>query len=210
MGKYLNFLLSFSKKKHSLLFRIVSLLFGAILFLVIVPLILIKLAGIISAPIGINWPRPVETVIVFASVALGLIFLIWSVASQWFIGKGTPSPVAPTQRLIVVGPYRLCRNPLQLGVILYYLGLGTFLGSLTVGLVSFMIGLIIGSLYYRFVEEKELLIRFGDEYKKYRKETPFLIQGYNISGVYFSSLNSIKPVHFSSLDCTRHLILDRL
>jgi len=28
-----------------------------------------------------------------------------------------------------------------------------------------------------------------------------LIQGYNVSGVYFSSLNSIKPVHFSSLDC---------
>jgi len=174
-GKYLNLLLTFSQKKRSFLFRIVSLLFGAILFLVIVPLILINLTGIINAPIGINCPRPVETVIAFASVALGLIFLIWSVTSQWFIGKGTPTPVAPTQKLIIVGPYRLCRNPLQLGVILYYLGLGTFLGSLTVGLVVFMIGLIIGSLYHRFIEEKELLIRFGDEYKKYREETPFLI-----------------------------------
>lgn len=175
MGKYLDFLLAFSKKERSFLFRLVSLLLGAILFLGIAPLILINFAAILSMPIGIDWPRPVEILVVFVSTIVGLIFLIWSVVSQWLIGKGTPAPVAPTQTLIVVGPYKLCRNPIQLGVILYYLGLGTLWNSLTTGLICFLIALIIGSLYHRFVEEKELLLRFGDDYKKYRERTPFLI-----------------------------------
>jgi protein-S-isoprenylcysteine O-methyltransferase Ste14 len=30
-------------------------------------------------------------------------------------------------------------------------------------------------LYIRFIEEKELEIRFGDEYLAYKKRTPFII-----------------------------------
>ncbi len=75
----------------------------------------------------------------------------------------------------MAGPYALCRNPLQLGVILYYLGLGTYVGSLKIGLTMFFLGLILGSSYHKFVEEKELQLRFGEEYEEYRKKTPFLI-----------------------------------
>ena len=62
-----------------------------------------------------------------------------------------------------------------MGVILYYLGISSYLSSLTVGLSAFLIVLIIASCYHKFVEEKELMLRFGDEYKKYREKTPFLI-----------------------------------
>jgi protein-S-isoprenylcysteine O-methyltransferase Ste14 len=175
MGDYLNLLLEFSQKERSFLFRLVSLSLGAILFLVIVPLILINLAELLGRPIRIDWPRPAEIPVAFASTALGIIFVIWSIVSQWFIGKGTPAPAAPTQKLIVVGPYKLCRNPIQLGLVLYYLGIGTFWRSLTVGFTSFLTALVIGSFYHKFVEEKELLIRFGEEYRNYRERTPFLI-----------------------------------
>lgn len=49
------------------------------------------------------------------------------------------------------------------------------MGSYTIGIVSFVLGLIIGSAYHKFVEEKELHVRFGDRYLKYKKEVPFLI-----------------------------------
>ncbi len=173
--KYLEQFLKLSQKERSSLFRIILILLGAISFLVIVPFILITLGEILIKPIVITWPRCMEIVVAFSSTVLGLIFIVWSVVSQWIIGKGTPSPVVPTQRLVIVGPYRLCRNPIQLGVILYYLGIGSYFISLTVGLLVFLTVLIIASCYHKFVEEKELMLGFGDEYKKYKGKTPFLI-----------------------------------
>lgn len=62
-----------------------------------------------------------------------------------------------------------------MGVVLYYLGVGTLLESFTVGLLCFLLALVGGSLYHKFVEEKELLMRFGEKYKRYKEKTPFLI-----------------------------------
>jgi protein-S-isoprenylcysteine O-methyltransferase Ste14 len=174
MGKFIDLLLKFSQKRRSVFFRVIMLLSGGTVFLVIVPLVLAGLGRILSGIIGINLPRYVEVIISIVFTGSGLFFCAWTVASQWLVGKGTPVPIAPTQKLIVVGPYRLCRNPLQLGVVLYYLGIVTFLGSLTAGLFAFLAALIIGSLYHKFVEEKELLLRFGEDYKSYRTRTPFI------------------------------------
>jgi len=43
------------------------------------------------------------------------------------------------------------------------------------GLVMLTIGVILGTFYHKGVEEKELLLRFGDEYKEYQERTSFLI-----------------------------------
>ena len=40
--------------------------------------------------------------------------------------------------------------------------------------------MIIGSAYHKYIEEIELEIRFGDEYKQYKKNTPFIIPKYFI------------------------------
>lgn len=32
-----------------------------------------------------------------------------------------------------------------------------------------------GTCYHKFVEEKELLLRFGPEYEEYKARTPFLL-----------------------------------
>lgn len=174
-SRVLNLILTLSQEERSLPFRIVSILIGVTVFLLIIPWILITLAAIVSKPVGINWPRLLELSIASASITVGLFFLIWSVVCLWLIGKGTPAPVSPTQNLVIVGPYRLCRNPIHLGAVLYYLGVGTLLESFTVGLLCFVLALVGGSLYHKFVEEKELLMRFGEEYKKYKEKTPFLI-----------------------------------
>ncbi len=173
--KYLNTLLGFARKKPSLFHRIVALSLGSILFLFIVPWVLLVLGKNLSTNIAIDCPRTLEVIVSIVFIVLGLIVLLWSVVSQWSVGRGTPAPIAPTQILIVAGPFKLCRNPIQLGSMLYYLGVGTFFDSLCTGLICFFITFVFGSLYHKFVEEKELLLRFGDDYRKYREETPFLI-----------------------------------
>jgi protein-S-isoprenylcysteine O-methyltransferase Ste14 len=47
------------------------------------------------------------------------------------IGQGTPAPMMPTRRLLVTGPYHLCRNPMVLGTIIAYLGVVVLTGSLS-------------------------------------------------------------------------------
>ena len=111
----------------------------------------------------------------FAAICLGLLIVAWSTLTQAKIGRGTPVPVVPTQKLIVSGPYKLCRNPIQLGAMLYYLGIGIFFGSVKIGMVMLLLSFILGTCYHKFVEEKELLLRFGREYEEYKARTPFLL-----------------------------------
>jgi protein-S-isoprenylcysteine O-methyltransferase Ste14 len=75
----------------------------------------------------------------------------------------------------VSGPYKFCRNPMILGAMLYYLGMGTYFGSLRIGIVMFLLSLIVGSCYIKLIEEKELQLKFGADYEEYKKNKPFLI-----------------------------------
>jgi protein-S-isoprenylcysteine O-methyltransferase Ste14 len=70
--------------------------------------------------------RSAELIIAAIAAFKGLYFLIWATITQWKNGSGTPAPNAPTQSLITAGPYKICRNPIQLGATLYYLSFGTF------------------------------------------------------------------------------------
>ncbi len=79
-----------------------------------------------------------------------------------------------TQTLIVQRPYSYCRNPMALGTILLYLGVAVTIGSISaVGLV--LIGAAALLAYIKAVEEKEMVLRFGNSYLEYKKQTPFLI-----------------------------------
>ena len=66
------------------------------------------------------------------------------------------------------------RNPMTLGMTLFYLGVAIWLGSFSaVGLgLVYPVGI---SIYIKLIEEKELEERFGSEYFEYKKRTPFLI-----------------------------------
>ena len=146
-----------------------------LIFLAVLPAVFICLGFYIKSSIHIELDRTAEFIISIVSLIVGLFFLIWTTIFQWEIGSGTPAPNAPTQHLVTTGPYKLCRNPIEFGAIFYYLGIGTIIGGVTVGIICFLSGLIVGSAYHKFIEESELEVRFGDEYKQYRKDTPFLI-----------------------------------
>ena len=107
-------------------------------------------------------------------ITLGIIFLFWSIRAQREIGKGTPMPLMATQKLVVQKPYLYCRNPIFFGLINLFFGISILFDSIS-SLVMVSIFSVIILLYSRFIEEKELEIRFGDEYLTYKKETPFFI-----------------------------------
>ena len=172
---YVLVLKGLSASRRSVGFRLASLAAGTVFFLALLPALFLLIADRVNPIRGLSIPRPAEQGLALTFLATGLAALAWAVLTQWRIGQGTPVPNAPTRKLVVEGPYRYCRNPIKLGAMLYYLGLGTFLRSAGAGLFALLAGGLLGTLYHRFVEEKELEKRFGDSYRAYRKRVPFLL-----------------------------------
>ncbi|MEA1996333.1 MAG: isoprenylcysteine carboxylmethyltransferase family protein [Gemmatimonadota bacterium] len=172
--RYIRRLLNLADKERSPAFKALALAEGTIGFMVLIPWFLILLGGLVSERIPFAWPGWVDTGVGLVAGVSGLSLLAWSVWAQWTIGKGTPNLVSPTSRLVIKGPYRLCRNPIQLGAMLYYLGAGAYFLDTTAGLFAFAVAFVLGFLYNRCIEEKELRARFGGDYEEYRKTTSFL------------------------------------
>ena len=182
MNKVVNYLVHFHLKDNSFSSKIISLCCGIIFFLVILPALFIWIGMFFKNAVSLGLNRNIEGVLSVISIVFGIFMLTWTTFFQWKVGKGTPAPNTPTQHLVVSGPYRLCRNPIELGAIFYYWGIGTLFGGIIVGVVSFVLGFTIGSLYHKFIEEKELELRFGNEYREYKEITPFLFPKFSCKG----------------------------
>src|SRR5215510_14664457 len=55
-------------------------------------------------------------------LVLGIVGLLWCVRDFYVAGRGTLAPWAPPSRLVVVGLYRLSRNPMYISVVLILAG----------------------------------------------------------------------------------------
>ena len=164
-----------SGKSRSIPYRSMIILLVTALVLVVFPLLLLLASYGIKGYILSHRLRILQVILGSLGLAYGFFMLIWTVVSQVRSGQGTPSPVAPTQKLIIDGPYLRRRNPMLLGVIIYFFGVGTLLDSIASGLIMASLGLILGTCYVKFVEERELRIRFGKEYEEYKNKTPFIL-----------------------------------
>ena len=60
-----------------------------------------------------------------------------------------------------------------------YLGVAVLIGSISavVFVLAFTVLLLV---YIKFLEEKEMELRFGEAYREYRKRTPFIIPHFRI------------------------------
>jgi protein-S-isoprenylcysteine O-methyltransferase Ste14 len=113
-----------------------------------------------------RWIAAVPSVLGFA-VALRCI---WDFG---WTGHGTPAPMAPPQRLVVVGFYRYVRNPMYVGFFVGWLSLWVVFGrasqsALTVALVA-VVGV---ALFVRLYEEPTLRMKFGADYDEYCRNVP--------------------------------------
>ncbi|MEA3313072.1 MAG: isoprenylcysteine carboxylmethyltransferase family protein [Caldisericota bacterium] len=165
-----------AEREYSKKQRVIVLFLGGIFFVVAIPFFLITASSHID-----KWFHfqtfvygAINHIIGLLFISMGLLFAVWSIQVQFFVGRGTPVPMIPTQKLVVQRPYSYCRNPMSLGTIIFYLGIAIWSGSLsTVGLALIFAMLLM--VYNKMVDETELEERFGFEYLEYKRKTPFLI-----------------------------------
>ncbi len=169
-------LLKQAKREYSPGKRIRALMIEGVFFLGILPGALVYFSPLLDRQFEL--PSLAFGVV---NIVLGCGFVVagfplgwWAVYVQFTIGRGTPVPVMATQQLIIQKPYSYCRNPMALGAIVAYLGIAILIGSISaVALVLTFAVLLLA--YIKFLEEKEMELRFGEAYQEYRKHIPFII-----------------------------------
>jgi protein-S-isoprenylcysteine O-methyltransferase Ste14 len=104
-------------------------------------------------------------------IALGASFLLHAFARFVVEGRGTPAPVAPTERLVVGGVYRYVRNPMYLAVGAMIVGQALLLGQPGLLAYAAAFGAVVFS-FVRLYEEPTLTEQFGASYDAYRSAVP--------------------------------------
>lgn len=79
---------------------------------------------------------------------------------------GTPAPIAPTQHLIVGGPFRYVRNPMYLAALATILGQAAILGAPSLVLYAGVVAVAVVAFVNGY-EEPTLRQTYGAEYEEY-------------------------------------------
>ena len=122
------------------------------------------IVGPLGRPEGVAWLGLVP-------LGFGLVLFTWCVIEFGRRGRGTLAPWDAPRRFVAVGPYRLVRNPMYLGVASIVLGEAILLRSPS--LLVYLAAL--AAAWHLFVilwEEPSLERTFGDEYRAYRARVP--------------------------------------
>ncbi|PXX71785.1 protein-S-isoprenylcysteine O-methyltransferase Ste14 [Nocardia tenerifensis] len=106
-------------------------------------------------------------VLVYAATILLNHFYLLGI-SQAYRQYVTRVPDATVDQLQVHGPYRLVRHPLMTGLLLSF----WFAGTMTAGHLLWAVGLTGYILLGTFLEERDLIARFGAAYRAYAAEVP--------------------------------------
>lgn len=124
---------------------------------------------------------PALLVVCLVLAALGLCFALWTVWAQFRLARGTPVPLMATKKLLTNKPYSFCRNPMALGTLVFYSNVAVCTLSLKAVLIVLLFAVCLVA-YIKLVEEKEMSVRFGDEYARYKQCTPFIIPRLSLPG----------------------------
>lgn len=115
------------------------------------------------------WSIPAAHIAGAVLVMFGAWLGLWCVGLFAVVGKGTPAPIDPPKELVVVGAYRIVRNPMYVGVASVLFGEALFLLSTTL-LVYALAVTTAFHLFVVFYEEPALRRQFGETYEDYCRE----------------------------------------
>jgi len=100
--------------------------------------------------------------------ALGFAVALRCIWDFGWTGHGTPAPMAPPTRLVVVGFYRYVRNPMYLGFFIGWAGLGVIFGRANRAAITVACVAAVGTAFFVMLyEEPHLRKIFGAEYEQY-------------------------------------------
>ncbi|GAB4495075.1 MAG: isoprenylcysteine carboxylmethyltransferase family protein [Anaerolineales bacterium] len=151
-------------------YRLLFSLLGGVLFLPILALLAVL-------PNRTLYSIPSPWLAVFWMVQLGGLALgAWSLAvtDVWtFIGAKQPfaPPDAPLEKLVISGPYRWVRHPMYTASLLFL----WFVPQMTANWLALSLGTTLYFIIGGYFEERKLLAQFGEDYARYRAQTPMLI-----------------------------------
>jgi protein-S-isoprenylcysteine O-methyltransferase Ste14 len=116
------------------------------------------------------WPLAIR---VLGAVVLAVCVVVLVQAFVRFVreGRGTPAPVAPTERLVVGGLYRHVRNPMYVAVVGAVVGQALLLGRPVLLVYAAVAGAGMAA-FVRGYEEPLLAARYGEQYAAYRRAVP--------------------------------------
>jgi protein-S-isoprenylcysteine O-methyltransferase Ste14 len=126
-------------------------------------------ASIVLSSIKIKlfkYPPEVSGILFIAGIVLMAAGLIFYFLTVRLLLKGLKET-----RLIKSGPYGLCQNPLYASIILFIIPALSLLLNSWLVLTSAFIGYILFKMFIK-TEYDEMEKFFGEEYLKYRRDTP--------------------------------------
>jgi protein-S-isoprenylcysteine O-methyltransferase Ste14 len=147
--------------------EIIGYLLGSVLFVGLIPTLMWLGSGqpeIGTVPVG-------RAVVGGMLILVGLALSVWTIVYMKRQGKGNPMDafgheVAPrTQHLMTDGPYRLNRNPMLTGTLIYLAGVAVCLWRWQAWLV--LVAFFAIMLVQVFSEEHRLRRDFGEEYEAF-------------------------------------------
>jgi protein-S-isoprenylcysteine O-methyltransferase Ste14 len=114
------------------------------------------------------WPARVVGVVLGAAGAAVLLGAFTQFAVE---GSGTPAPVAPTEQLVVRGPYRYVRNPMYLAVLAVITGQALWLSRPVLLAYAAAVAAMFAA-FVRWYEQPTLSRRYGAQYQAYQRDVP--------------------------------------
>jgi len=102
----------------------------------------------------------------FVLLGLGFVLLLWCIRDFFVAGRGTLAPWDPPKHLVIVGRYRIVRNPMYIAVVTMVFGWSMIAGSRLLGLYGVLLAV---GFHLRVVisEEPWLHRQFGAEWSEY-------------------------------------------
>ena len=160
--------------------RYLLLIPSSVFFFIIVPIFTLFSARLLDEALMLSlnaW---------YAGAAVGTLFLLVggyfvleSIRVLLVTGGGIPLgdliPSDQSEALVRDGVYSKTRNPMLFGYLLALSGSGFLISSFSMAFTFPLLYTALWSAWIKGREEPALERRFGDEYRRYREETPFLV-----------------------------------
>jgi len=102
---------------------------------------------------------------------IGISMQLYTTYLFWKYAQGTLAPWQPTQKLVIRGLYKYCRNPMITGVLLMLAGEALFFNARGIMVWTCMF-FMMNTMFFIFKEEPDMLARFGEPYREYKKHVP--------------------------------------
>lgn len=101
----------------------------------------------------------------------GVVFLLWTVRDFYVAGRGTLAPWSPPKALVVIGLYRVSRNPMYVAVLLILAGWAIGFRSLALTIYALAVAALF-HLRVVFGEEPWLARTHGEHWSAYKARVP--------------------------------------